>query len=79
MIGMCRMFIVINTSKNLALVTLLVASLIGCGIRGAPIPPTKPNLYNQSYQEYIEKKESENEQKNKFRSGYSPNNTVQGE
>jgi hypothetical protein len=49
---------------------------LACGIRGAPIPPKDPNLFFNDYQEDLIKKDKENEQKNKFRRSYSPNNTV---
>lgn len=60
----------------ISIVLLSLNCLMGCGIRGAPIPPSKPNLYNQSYQEYMNEKEKEDEQKNKFRSGNSTYNSL---
>lgn len=65
----------LKTFKTIMILCFL-GGLMGCGIRGAPIPPTKPNLYNQSYQEYADKKEKEDEQKNKFRGGDRPSHSL---
>ncbi len=59
------------------LIIFFILGLMGCGIRGAPIPPKDPNLYFNSYQEDVLKKEKEDEQKSKFRRRYSPSNSIQ--
>lgn len=62
---------------HLSCILMLILNLIGCGIRGAPIPPKDPNIYFNDYQEDVLKKEKEDEQKNKFRRRYSPSDTIQ--
>lgn len=54
-----------------------VFTLVNCGIRGAPIPPKDPEIYYDNYQSDVIKKEKENEQKSKFRRGYSPSDAIQ--
>lgn len=61
---------------RLVLAVILILGLMGCGIRGAPIPPRDPNLYYNNYQTDVLKKEKEDEQKSKFRRSYSPGDAV---
>jgi hypothetical protein len=60
-----------------SLIVVLILGLMGCGIRGAPIPPKDPELYYNDYQADVLKKEREDEQKSKFRRRYSPSDTLQ--
>jgi hypothetical protein len=62
--------------KSVVLLVFLFGSL-GCGIRGAPIPPKDPELYYNDYQSDVLKKEREDEQKSKFRRPYSPSDSIQ--
>lgn len=56
---------------------LLTTIFFGCGIRGAPVPPSNPNLFYKNYNEDLKEKEQKSEEENKFRRRYSPDNTIQ--